>query len=116
MAGILYEENTVMALVLVILGCWAAWMTGRAMASSWSSPVQLVVYTLLLALGMRFLHFALFEATLLSLRFYMTDAVILLVFALVSYRFTRTRQMVQQYYWLYERTGPLTWTKRCSAP
>jgi hypothetical protein len=33
-----------------------------------------------------------------------------------AYRYTRTGQMTRQYAWLYERTGPLTWRDRTSAP
>jgi hypothetical protein len=31
---------------------------------------------------------------------------------LVSWRATRADQMVHQYWWLYQRTGPLTWAER----
>jgi hypothetical protein len=30
----------------------------------------------------------------------------------VAWRMTRAGQMATQYYWLYERTGPLSWRPR----
>jgi hypothetical protein len=69
MQGILYEEPSfwLFALVTVVLGGWAAWMTGRAFALTWRSPGQAVASLLLLAWAVRFIHYALFEGTLLSL-------------------------------------------------
>lgn len=114
MQGILYEEPTIWLFILVtiIMGGWAAWMTGRAIALTWRPQWQLPVYVLLLGLFVRFIHFALFEATLLSPWFYTVDCIFLMVFAAVGFRHTRTRQMTTQYRWLYERTGPLTWKPR----
>ncbi|MBU2360362.1 MAG: hypothetical protein KKB02_15780 [Alphaproteobacteria bacterium] len=65
MQGILYEEPTVwlFLLVTVAMGGWLAWMTGRAVAMTWKPNVQLVLYILVLGLVVRFIHFALFEAT-----------------------------------------------------
>jgi hypothetical protein len=71
-----------------------------------------VVYLLILAGAVRFIHFALFHGTLLSLHYYIVDAVVLLAIGLVGYRYYRTRQMTTQYRWLYERTGPLSWRER----
>ena len=63
-----------------------------------------VVYLLLLGVGVRFIHIALFDGTMFSLHYYVVDTIILLVFGFLGYRYTRTNQMVTQYYWLYERT------------
>jgi hypothetical protein len=111
MQGILYEEPSfwLFALVTVLLGGWAAWMTGRAFALTWRSPGQAVASLLLLAGAVRFIHYALFEGTLLSLRYYLVDAVVVIAIGLIGYRYTRARQMTTQYRWLYERTGPLSW-------
>lgn len=117
MQGILYEEKTIwlFLLVTVVMGGWAAWMTGRAVAVTWRPLVQLVLYVLMLGLVLRFIHFALFQGTLLSLRFFIVDTVVLLAFAFAGWRYTRARQMTTQYRWLYERSGPFGWKPRGSA-
>ncbi|MGW9332359.1 DUF6867 family protein [Bosea sp. NPDC055594] len=117
MQGILYEEPTIwlFLLVTVVIGGWAAWMTGRAVAITWRPFLQLVAYTLVLGLVIRFIHFALFEATLLTFHYYLVDTLVLFAFGLAGWRYNRTRQMTTQYRWLYERTGPFTWKARESA-
>ncbi|RDJ27327.1 hypothetical protein DWF00_10185 [Bosea caraganae] len=114
MQGVLYEEPTVWLFLLVtmVMGGWAAWMTGRAIAITWRPVIQLVVYTLVLGLVLRFIHFAVFHGTLLSPQFYLVDTVVLMAFALAGWRYNRTRQMTTQYRWLYERTGPFSWKAR----
>ena len=117
MQGIIYEEPTIwlFLLVTVVMGGWAAWMAGRAVAITWRPPLQLVFYTLILGLVIRFIHFALFEATLLTLHYYIVDTLVLLAFAFAGWRYNRARQMTTQYRWLYERTGPFSWKARASA-
>lgn len=114
MQGILYEEPTVwlFLLVSVVMGGWLAWMTGRAIALTWKPNVQLVVYILVLGLVVRFIHFALFEATLLTLHYYIVDTIILMGFGFAGWRYNRARQMTTQYRWLFERTGPFGWKPR----
>ena len=111
MQGILYEESSIwlFLLVTVTMGGWAAWMTGRAMAVTWQPYGVLVAYLLILAAAVRFIHFALFEGTLLSLHYYVVDAIVVLLIGSLGYRYTRARQMTTQYRWLYERTGPFSW-------
>ncbi|HHN73121.1 MAG TPA: hypothetical protein ENK13_03430, partial [Thermopetrobacter sp.] len=91
----------------VAIGGAAAWLAGRALAMKWRPLWQLVIYMLLLAAAVRFLHFALFQEPLLSPRSYIADAVVLLAAAMLGFRLTRVRQMTTQYYWLYEKAGPL---------
>lgn len=114
MQGVLYEEPSVWLFLLVtlIMGGWAAWMTGKAVATTWRGTAQLVLYVLMLGLVVRFIHFALFHGTLLSPRFYLVDTVILMAVAFLGWRHTRTTQMTTQYRWLYERSGPLSWKAR----
>jgi hypothetical protein len=38
-----------------------------------------------------------------------------MIVAFIAWRYTRTRQMVRQYYWLYEMSGPLGWRLRQDA-
>ena len=114
MQGLLYEEPSfwLFGLVTVLLGGWAAWTTGRATATTWRPYWLCVVYLLLLAGAVRFIHYALFGGTLRSPHYYAVDAAVLLVIGSVGFRYTRTRQMTTQYRWLYERTGPLSWRER----
>src|SRR6185436_13875573 len=64
--------------------------------------------------AVRFVHFALFEADLLALLSYIVDTLFLLAVASLSFRISRTSQMVTQYPWLYERTGLLSWRARAA--
>lgn len=111
MQGILYEEPSILQFFFVtcLLGGWAAWMTGRACAQTWRSVPSLVLYLLLLAIAVRFIHHALFNGTMFSLQFYIVDAVVLLIIGALGFRYTRTGQMVDQYSWLYERSSLLSW-------
>ncbi|MGI6246998.1 MAG: DUF6867 family protein [Pseudochelatococcus sp.] len=114
MQGILYEESSVWLFLFVtlVLGGGAAWMTGRALAVTWAPLWQGIVYFLLLGAAVRFIHFALFHGTLLSLHYYLVDSIFLIAIGLTGFRYTRARQMTTQYSWLYKRTGPFTWRDR----
>jgi small-conductance mechanosensitive channel len=114
MQGILYEEPSFWLFLLVtcILGGGAAWITGRSMANSWQSLTGLFFAVLGLGIAVRFIHHAMFAGTMFSLRYYVVDTVVLLIIAVIGYRFTRAGQMATQYGWLYERTGPLSWRPR----
>lgn len=108
--GILWEHSFgVFLLLQVVLGGGAAWMAGRAVARTWKPLRVLVAYAFLLACAVRFLDYALFEGSLLSIHYWIVAFALTLIFALGGWRVTRTRQMVTQYRWLYERTGPFTW-------
>jgi hypothetical protein len=96
----------------VVLGGIAAWLTGRAVALAWSPVWLAVIYSLPLAAAVRFLHYALFDGRLLNLPYFSVDFAVIVLIALIAYRFTRTRQMALQYGWLYQRTTPLTWRRR----
>ncbi len=99
----------------VVIGGGAAWMAGRGLALKWRPLWQLVVYMLLLAAAVRFLHYALFGEVLLSLRSYLADAAMLLAAGWLGHRMTRVRQMTRQYYWLYEPAGPLAWRRKANS-
>lgn len=83
--------------VTVLLAGGAAYMTGRAMANVWNGIGQLMVYMVLLALATRFIHFALFQGTLLSLHYYVVDLIVLICIGLLGFRVTRGKQMARQY-------------------
>jgi hypothetical protein len=87
----------------VTLGGLAAFVTGRALAQKWCPPWQILVYSLLLAAGVRFIHVSIFAEPLLSLRSYLLDFAILFVFGIAGYQLTRANQMTVQYRWRSRR-------------
>lgn len=114
MRGMIYEESSLLVFLFVtcILGGGAAWISGRSTAQVWRPWLVLVFSVLGLGVAVRFVHFALFGGTFFSLHYYLVDTVILLVIGSIGYRFTQTQQMVTQYSWLYEKTGPFSWRSR----
>jgi hypothetical protein len=112
----LYDSETPLQVALVtgLIGGGAAWLTGQAIARTWRPFWHVVVYIALLGAAVRFVHFALFQADLISPASYAVDTLYLLVLGTLAWRATRAAQMATQYYWLYERTGPLTWRARAT--
>jgi len=110
----LYEEHSfgVFILVTVILGGGAAALSGRGIAATWRPWGQVVAYSFILGGAVRFIHFALFHGTLLSLHYYLVDSAVCLMFALLGFRLTRAAQMVTQYRWLNVPDGPLRWRRK----
>ena len=112
----LYEAGPsggwVFLLLTVVIGGAAAWAAGRAIAQTWRPAWQLPVYALLLALAVRFLHFALFNEPLLAPGNLAVDYVVLLVAAFLGHRAARSSQLADQYGWLFERTGRLGWRRK----
>lgn len=114
MHGILYEEANVFQfmMITVVIGGWTAWMAGKGVAETWGTMVNVIASTLLLGVGVRFVHHALFDGTMFALQYYVVDTIILCAFSILGFRYTRTNQMSEKYYWLYEKTGPFTWRKK----
>jgi hypothetical protein len=102
----------VFILVTVVMGGGAAWMTGRAIALIWRGWLSCVGALFLLTFPVRFIHYALFGEPLLSLSGFLSSFCVLLVIGIAGWRYTRASQMVRQYHWLYESTGPFTWKDR----
>lgn len=102
--------------VTVVMGGAAAWIVGRSVAVGWRPSWTLVVYLLFLACGIRFIHFALFGGNILSVSAFALDALVLLGIGCVGYRYCRSRKMVEQYDWLYERHGLMGWRERAAEP
>ncbi len=98
--------------VFMLLCCMAAWMIGKSVATDWNGMTHLFGFVLILGLGVRFLHFALYQAQFISLSRYIVDTLVLAVVAYVGYRYTRTNQMTTQYHWLYEKLSPLSFRER----
>jgi hypothetical protein len=104
------EQNFWIFMILtVIMGGGAAYMAGRSLALGWKPVALLLAYMIPFIAGVRFLHYALFGSQLTSLQYFISHGAILTAFALLGYRTTRVGQMVTQYPWLYERSGPLSW-------
>jgi len=110
----LYASESFLQVLLVtgVIGGGAAFLAGRAVAQTWRPFWTVLLYMAMLGAAVRFVHFALFEATLLSPASYTVDTLYLIAVSALAWRMTRAAQMATQYYWLYERTGPLTWRER----
>lgn len=110
----LYASESFLQIVLVTgaIGGGAAFLAGRAIAQTWRPFWNVLIYMAMLGAAVRFVHFALFDATLLSPASYTADTLYLIVLGSLAWRMTRAAQMATQYYWLYERTSPLTWRSR----
>jgi hypothetical protein len=113
----LYPGQSPLEILFVtgLLGGGAAWLAGRTIARTWRPLWHVVCYMAILGAAIRFVHFALFDAELLSLAGYATDATYVTALGCLSWRVTRTTQMVNQYPWLYERVSLVTWRGRPSA-
>ena len=112
----LFVEDSpwIFLIMTVIIGGGAAFLAGRGLASKWRPIWMAVAYMIPLGLALRFFHYALFDGELLSLHYFITDTLVLVAGALLGYRLTRVSQMVSQYPWLYERSGPLSWRSRAA--
>jgi hypothetical protein len=110
----LYPGQSLLEILFVMgfLGGGAAWLAGRAIARTWRPLWHVVGYMAILGAAVRFVHFALFDAELLSLVGYATDASYVTALGCLSWRITRTGQMVNQYPWLYERVSLVSWRDR----
>ena len=110
----LYEEHSfgVFLLVTIVLGGGAAVLSGRAIAMTWRPWWQVVAYSFILGCAVRFIHFSVFGGTLLSPHYYLVDSAFCMAFGFLGFRAARASQMVGQYRWINERTGPLRWRRK----
>jgi hypothetical protein len=111
---LLYQEDSlgIFLLVTVALGGGAAALAGRAVALTWRPWWQVVVYMLMLGAAVRFIHFALFEGTLLSIHYYTVDTLVCMAFGFLGFQAARARRMVAQYPWINEPDGRLRWRRK----
>ena len=99
-------------LITVVKGGGAAFLAGRALAATWRPAWHLAFYMLILALWVRYVHFALFDSKLLSPHYYLVDFAVCLGFGYLGFRIMRRRQMVARYSWIIERSGLFGWRRR----
>jgi uncharacterized protein DUF6867 len=111
---LLYEEQSfgVFILVTIILGGGAAMLAGRAIAATWRPWWQVVAYGFILAGAVRFIHFSLYDGTLLSLHYYLVDTFFCVAFGFLGFRAARATRMVSQYRWLNEPAGLMRWRRK----
>ena len=114
----LYANESVFQVLFVtlVLGGGCALLAGRAIALTWRSIWIVVAAMIPMGLAVRFVHFALFNETLLAPLAFVVETIILLIVACLAFQRTRALQMVRQYYWLYEPSGLLGWRLRQDAP
>ncbi|HUC51261.1 MAG TPA: hypothetical protein VMA30_17920 [Xanthobacteraceae bacterium] len=108
------DENAlwIFVLVSIVLGGGAAALAGRAIAKTWRPVWQVVGYGFVLGIGVRFIHFSVFNGTLLSLHYYLVDSAVCIAFGLLGFRAARAAQMVTQYNWLIAPARFLRWRRR----
>ena len=104
---LLYEEGSfgIFLLVTIGLGGGAGWLSGRAIANTWRPWWQIVAYSMLLGVAVRFIHFALFDATFVSPHYYVVDTGVCMLFGFLGFRLARRAQMATQYGFLHARPG-----------
>jgi hypothetical protein len=99
-------------LVTVVLAGGAGYMAGRSAALTWRPGLVVIAYAAALACAARFIHAALFHGTWVAPIHWIIDFIVILVITILAFRSTRATQMVRQYPWLYERSGPLAWRRK----
>ena len=109
------DKLSVFLIMTVIIGGGAAFLAGRNLASRWRPGWMPAAYMIPFGLALRFFHYALFEGQLLSVHYFITDTAVLVAGALLGYRLTIVSQMISQYPWLFERSGPLSWRSKTSS-
>jgi hypothetical protein len=112
MQGIVYEESWFLPFLIltILMGGAAAWQSGRATAQTWRPMLIMVPYCLMLGCAVRFMHFAVFGGTLISLHYFIVDTIFLAIAMLIGFRWQRSEQMSTQYSWLFDRRFPLGWS------
>ena len=67
---------------------------------------------LMLGAAVRFIHFALFNGTLLSIHHYTVDTLVCMAFGFAGFQAARARRMVAQYPWINEPDRLLRWRRK----
>lgn len=98
------------AFVFIIFG-GAAVLAGQGIATRWRPLGNAIGYGVIIALGARFMMWALYQAELLTASFFL-DLIVIEAITLAAFRIETARMMAKQYPWLVERTGLFTWRAR----
>ncbi|MES2906838.1 MAG: hypothetical protein V4691_07425 [Pseudomonadota bacterium] len=96
-------------ILTIALGGWCAKVAGRKFAASWRPFYMLPVVILVLAFGIRFLHYGLYNATLFSLHYFLVDYAFALAFAIWGYFTKRSELMNGLYPWAFKRYCLVGW-------
>jgi hypothetical protein len=110
----LFVEDSIWIFLImtVFFGGGAAFLAGRGLAMKWRPLWMPLLAMVPLTMGLRFLHFALFDAKLTSLHYFVTDFLVLFAACYLGYRLTLAQKMVRQYPWLYEAVGFWGWRSK----
>ena len=78
----LIDESSiwVFLLVSVVLGGGASALAGRAIARTWRPWWQVAAYSFILGVAVRFIHFSVFDGTLVSAHYYLVDTAVCMAF------------------------------------
>lgn len=87
------------AIITLVLGGAAAFMTGRALANAWRPQIVVLVTALPLAAAVRFLHATLAEEPIDAVKAAIAFA-LMTAFAYAGFVLRRRQQMARQYPWL----------------
>lgn len=112
--ALLWEVSPVeFVLVTLVIGGALAYAVGRATARGWEGWSGHILYILLLAVAIRFLHFSLFDGSFFlppetfgtAMYYALVDLVVLLLASLAGRVRTRSGQMRRQYGFLRTNRG-----------
>jgi len=112
MQAVIIGKLSIVYIVVTLLFCLCAWLSGNLRAKNWLSLPGTLAYAILMALGHRFLCYALAQAELLSLVGFIVSGALLITVSFISFRLYRSKTMVRQYPWIYEMTGPFSYREK----
>jgi hypothetical protein len=109
--GVLYDDPSafIFILITIIMGGAAGYSTGKAIAQTWRPGWHLIASAIVLGVAVRFIHYALFGASFLSVHYYVIDTLLVLAATFLGFRLTRVKQMTTRYSWLYRPAGAFFW-------
>ena len=110
----LIDENAlwIFILVTIVLGGGASALAGRAIATTWRPVWQVVVYGFILGIAVRFIHFSVFNGTLVSLHYYLVDTAFCIAFGFWAFRLRAPRRWLRNIAGSMEPAGWLRWRRR----
>lgn len=82
---------------------WSSFQIGKNISYNWLNKNMIFFYILLLTLVNRFIHFALFDSSFITIKYLISDYLILLSISFLSFRITRVNYLEKQYPWKYKK-------------